>query len=80
MNKLAYWRGKRGLTVRELAEKSGLTPKAISRIEKGHNRAYVSTLGKLAAALDIDLNELAELVEDGKTSEPDNKLALAAGV
>jgi len=63
MNKLAYWRSKRGLTVRELSNKSGVNPTAISRIEKGHSTPYLSTLGKLAAGLDIDVTELAELAE-----------------
>lgn len=62
MNKLAFWRAKRGLTVRELAEKSGLTQAAITRIETGKTKPYLSTLGKLANALEIELEELTELM------------------
>lgn len=73
MNKVAYWRAKRGLTVRELAEKSGVKASSISRIENGHNKPFLSTLGKLAAALEVDVKEL---VEDEKPAS-DNKLVLA---
>ncbi len=73
MNKLAYWRTKRGLTVRALSEKSCVTPKGISQIEKGHTRPYLSTLGKLASALDMDASDLVEVTpldsnHDGKFS------------
>lgn len=62
MNKLEYWRATRRLTVRQLAEKSGISPKAISQIERGRvQHTYSSTLGKLAQALDIDIIELMEL-------------------
>jgi transcriptional regulator with XRE-family HTH domain len=63
MNKLAYWRAKRGLTVRELESISGVSASTISKIEKGHRPAHLSTLGKLAAKLEIDVTELAELAE-----------------
>jgi transcriptional regulator with XRE-family HTH domain len=71
MNKLAYWRAKRFMTVRGLADKTqvlfgkgnGVNAASISRIENGHNRPFMSTLGKLAAALEIDLAELVELAE-----------------
>jgi transcriptional regulator with XRE-family HTH domain len=66
INILAYWRAKRGLTMRELAEKSGLKPSTISRIESNEVKPYLSTLGKLAEALDIDLLELVSLAKNPK--------------
>lgn len=63
MNKLAYWRGMRALTVRDLSKSSGVNASTISQIEKGHRKAYLSTLGKLANALHVDISEFVELVE-----------------
>jgi transcriptional regulator with XRE-family HTH domain len=67
LNRLSYWRAKRELTVRELAEKTKISPTTINRLEKGHIKSTVVTLGKLANALGIDVTELAELAEDPKT-------------
>jgi transcriptional regulator with XRE-family HTH domain len=44
----------RGYTVRALAEASGVTPSTISKLERGRRGAQVSTVHKLAAALDAD--------------------------
>jgi len=73
MNKLTYWRGKRKMTIRELAQKSGLNPSSIVRIEQGR-RAYVATLGKLVEALELDLSELAELAETPTPTRPESAL------
>jgi transcriptional regulator with XRE-family HTH domain len=78
MNKLAYWRAKRGLTVRQLAAKSGVNAGGISRAEKGHLKPYLSTLGRLALALDIDVMELAELAQ-GEGDGADRAGPLAQG-
>lgn len=64
MNKLLYWRSKRGLTVKELSEKSEVAAATITRIEKGRQKAFVSTAGKLAQALEIDVSELVEFPEE----------------
>ncbi len=64
MNKLVYWRAKRGLSVRELEEKSGVAASTISKLEKGKRSPQPSTLGKLATALEVDVTELSELVEN----------------
>jgi len=78
MNKLTYLRGKKGLTVRGLAEKSGVNASTIVQIEKGRRKAYISTLGKLANALEVDLSELAELGEENDEQEPVNQKIGAA--
>lgn len=65
-NKLTYWRSKKAMTVRELSEKSGVAASTISRLETGKQKAFPSTLGKLALALDIDPTELEELADQGE--------------
>jgi len=72
VNKVRYWRIKRGLTLEQLAEKSGVNRDTISRIENGRI-ARPLTMGKLALALEI---EPKELFEDEKPAG-DNKLVLA---
>jgi transcriptional regulator with XRE-family HTH domain len=72
MNKLALWRAKRGMTIRELANKSSITTSTISQIEKGHRKAYLSTIGKLATALEIEIEELVDLVETNTGREDKN--------
>ncbi|GAB4574384.1 MAG: cupin domain-containing protein [Anaerolineae bacterium] len=47
----------RGLSLRRLAEKSGLSINAISRIERGENSPTVSSLHQLASALDVAITE-----------------------
>lgn len=63
MNKLTYWRAKRKLTVRDLAEMADVSPNTISKIEKGHRKGTAVTLGKLAEALQVDVSEFAELLD-----------------
>lgn len=46
------------LTVRELAEMSGVSLTTISGIENGHRSANPSTVRKLAAALGVEPREL----------------------
>lgn len=45
----------RGLTLRELAERSGLSRNAISLIERGENSPTVSSLVRLATALEVPI-------------------------
>lgn len=56
--KLNYWRRARVLTVRQLAEKSGVGHSAISLMERGKREPHPSTLAKLAAALEIEPKDL----------------------
>lgn len=46
------------LTVRELAEMSGVSLTTISGIENGHRSANPSTVRKLASALGVEAHEL----------------------
>jgi len=56
------------LTVRSLAEKSGIDPGTLSRIENGVTEITLSSGIKLAEALGIELNELVlPSISDGRT-------------
>lgn len=52
----------KGLTVRQLSEKSGVDKTTISELENGKRKAYPVTLGRLAKALELaDWTELESL-------------------
>jgi transcriptional regulator with XRE-family HTH domain len=54
---LRHWREKRGYSVRELAERAGVSFVTIVRIENGHISPTVAMLKKLARALGIGLRD-----------------------
>ena len=58
----------RGLSLRVLAERLGVSPSLISQIETGRANPSVSTLYAIAAELDVSLDEL--LFNDRRPSEP----------
>jgi transcriptional regulator with XRE-family HTH domain len=51
-------RHERGLSLRELADRLGVSPSLISQIERGRANPSVSTLYQLVAELDVSLDEL----------------------
>ena len=53
-NKLKNLRIRRALTQRELAERAGISTNALNRLELDKAEPHMSTLRKLARALDID--------------------------
>lgn len=55
-------RHQRGLSLRELADRLGVSPSLISQIERGRANPSVSTLYQIVAELDVSLDEL--LFED----------------
>ncbi len=55
---LKRWRMRRAMTQIQLAEKCGLSPATIVRIERNQREPQPSTIRKLADALDIDPSEL----------------------
>ncbi len=61
MNKLRQLREENLLTVRELAEKSGVSSDTITKIENGHRPGRSLTLRRLARALDVNPEELLSL-------------------
>ncbi len=52
------WRMRRAMTQIQLAERCGLSPATIVRIERNQREPQPSTIRKLADALDIDPSEL----------------------
>jgi transcriptional regulator with XRE-family HTH domain len=56
--KLKWIRKNRGISQRELAEKSGATQQQIALIENGRSDPRLSTLNKISTALGIDLKDL----------------------
>ena len=48
------------LTQEQLAEKAGISPAALVRIERNQSDPHVSTIRKLADALDVDPRDLLE--------------------
>lgn len=56
---LKVWREYRGYTLRALAAEIGISSAAVSKIETGKSQPTVATLGKLAAALGCDMEDLA---------------------
>lgn len=55
---LRLWREHRGLTLQQLADRAGCTRQMLSMVENGRSRPSVQLLGKLAAALGCDLDDL----------------------
>jgi transcriptional regulator with XRE-family HTH domain len=55
VDRLAELRESQGLTLRDLAERSGVDANTINQVELGHRRPRPSTLRKLAKALDVEV-------------------------
>jgi DNA-binding XRE family transcriptional regulator len=60
VDRLAELRESQALTLRDLAERSGVDANTINQVELGHRKPRPSTLRKLAKALDVDVRELFE--------------------
>ncbi len=58
--RLREWRDKREMSQRDLAEKSSVSREYIARIELGQHDPTLSTLEKLAKALDVKVSQLIE--------------------
>jgi transcriptional regulator with XRE-family HTH domain len=56
--RLKRQRTRKALTQAELAAKAGLTTAAVARIERDENEPRMTTLRKLAKALDVEPSEL----------------------
>ena len=57
-DKLKEIRTRRFLTQEELAERAGVSPATIVRIERNQAEPHISTMRKLAQALSVDPTEL----------------------
>jgi len=60
MDALRRMRELRSLSQRELADKSGVDASTINRLEKGMRKPWPRTLRKLAASLDIPVEEFTK--------------------
>ncbi len=58
--RLRELRRQRNLTSKEVAERAGITPQSLSRIEKGHHDVTFDTLSGVLAAMRYSLRDLAE--------------------
>lgn len=58
--KIKYERGKKKISQMELALKTGLTTRTVSRIECGNIDPKYSTLMRISEALDLKLTELLD--------------------
>ncbi len=52
------WREYRGLTQRDLAERSGLRQSYVAQIERGHRRGTVDAYRRLAETLGVEIDDL----------------------
>jgi transcriptional regulator with XRE-family HTH domain len=66
-DRLRSRRQERGLSLRELADRLGVSPSLISQIERGRAKPSVSTLYAIVAELDVSLDEL--LFNDTRPAE-----------
>jgi DNA-binding Xre family transcriptional regulator len=57
-NPVRVWREHRGHSLRQLAERAGVGIGYLSQIDTGDRHGTVDTLKKIAAALDVDLDDL----------------------
>ena len=57
-NPIGVYRRYRGLTQAGLAEKIGVAKQTISSVESGRRRGSIDLRRKIAAALDVDLDDL----------------------
>jgi DNA-binding Xre family transcriptional regulator len=57
-NPVRVWRKHRGLSLRQLAEHAGVGIGYLSQMENGERKGTVETLKRIAAALDVDLDDL----------------------
>src|SRR5512133_412163 len=53
-----------GLSLRELAERSGVSAPMLSQVERGETSPTIAVAAKIAAGLDLTLSQLLRLDED----------------
>lgn len=59
--RLRELRQSKNLTSKDVAERAGITPQSLSRIEKGHHDVVFTTLRKILAAMGCTLQDLASV-------------------
>ena len=66
--RLAALRAEAGLTLDQLAERSGISRAALSRFEKAETSPTAEVLGKLCLAYGLSMSRLMAMVEEGFTA------------
>lgn len=56
---IVVWRKHRGLTQQQLAEAAGISKAYLSQLETGKRTGTLEVLGRLASALQVELDDLA---------------------
>jgi len=76
--RLRVLRAERGLTVRQVAEISGVAKETISQVERGERHPYDRTLAKLAHAYGVPVEDLLEepALAVGKAEAPEAGLSV----
>ena len=64
--RIQYYRQKANLTQEKLAERIGITPNHLSRIEAGRHNPYFETIMLAAKELDVSIDAFLEDVEDNQ--------------
>lgn len=57
---LRDWRYRKGIGLRELARRAGVSPRVITNIEHGRSRGLPATWTRIAAALGVDPAQIVE--------------------
>ena len=73
-NMVAVLRKERGMTQLELAEKMGVTDKAVSKWERDLSFPDVSSIPKLAEILGVSVDELMQVKAESKDDAPKKKI------
>jgi DNA-binding Xre family transcriptional regulator len=63
-NPLRVWREHRGLTLREVARRAGISAAMLSEMEAGKKEGSIRTLAALARALAVDIDDLIPWLKD----------------
>ena len=77
-NRILDLRIKAGFSQNELAERVGVTNKAVSKWETGKSKPTTNVIRKLAALFRIDINELLSL-KDGVRKMEISKIVITGG-
>jgi transcriptional regulator with XRE-family HTH domain len=77
--RLRVLRAERGLTVRQVAERSGVAKETVSQVERGERHPYDRTLAKLARAYGVPVEELLGETESPLAGAPSAGLPSESG-
>jgi DNA-binding XRE family transcriptional regulator len=64
-NPVRVWREHRGISLRELARRAGISATLLSEIERGRKEGSLPTLRAIAGALDVEFEELVPVETAG---------------